>query len=53
MQFINHLLLDMELDPSLVEYLSIIIKILLIGLFCIVSKLYFKENRNQDHYSYR
>ena len=32
MLFINNLLLDMELDPRLVEYLSIIIKILLIGL---------------------
>ncbi|MDZ5473560.1 mechanosensitive ion channel family protein [Bacillus sp. 31A1R] len=37
MQFINHLLLDMELDPLTVEYLSIIIKVLLIGLICIVA----------------
>ena len=34
MQFINNLLLDMELDPRLVVYLSSIIKILLIGLIC-------------------
>ena len=53
MLFINNLLLDMELDPRLVEYLSIIIKILLIGLYLYRSKFYFKENRDQDHYSNR
>ncbi|MBM4763066.1 mechanosensitive ion channel family protein [Bacillus sp. B15-48] len=43
MQFINSLLLDMELDPSLVEYLSVIIKILLIGLICIVANFISKK----------
>ncbi|MBZ5749611.1 MULTISPECIES: mechanosensitive ion channel family protein [Metabacillus] len=43
MQFINKLLLDMELDPRLVEYLSIIIKILLIGLICIVANFISKK----------
>ena len=43
MLFINNLLLDMELDPRLVEYLSIIIKILLIGLFCIVANFISKK----------
>ena len=43
MQFINDLLLDMELDPRLVEYLSIIIKILLIGLLCIVANFISKR----------
>ena len=43
MQFINNLLLDMELDPRLVEYLSIIIKILLIGLICIVANFISKK----------
>ena len=43
MQFINNLLLDMELDPRLVEYLSIIIKTLLIGLICIVANLISKK----------
>ncbi|SDM56448.1 mechanosensitive ion channel family protein [Bacillus sp. OK048] len=43
MQFINNLLLDMELDPRLVEYLSIIIKILLIGLICIAANFISKK----------
>ena len=43
MLFINNLLLDMELDPRLVEYLSIVIKILLIGLFCIVANFISKK----------
>ena len=43
MQFINNLLLDMELDPKLVEYLSITIKILLIGLICIVANYISKK----------
>jgi miniconductance mechanosensitive channel len=43
MQFINNLLQDMELDPRLVEYLSIIIKILLIGLICIVANFISKK----------
>ena len=43
MLFINNLLLDMELDPKLVEYLSIIIKILLIGLFCIIANFISKK----------
>lgn len=43
MQFINNLLLDMELDPRLVEYLSIIIKVLLIGLICIVANFISKR----------
>ena len=43
MLFINNLLLDMELDPRLVQYLSIIIKILLIGLFCIVANFISKK----------
>jgi miniconductance mechanosensitive channel len=43
MQFINNLLLDMELDPRLVEYLSIIIKVLLIGLICIVTNFISKR----------
>lgn len=43
MQFINNLLLDMELDPRLVVYLSIIIKILLIGLICIVANFISKK----------
>src|SRR3954453_20579218 len=43
MQFINNLLLDMELNPRLVEYLSIIIKILLIGLICIAANFISKK----------
>ncbi|WP_449619668.1 mechanosensitive ion channel family protein [Robertmurraya sp. Marseille-Q9965] len=43
MQFINNLLLEMELDPRLVEYLSIIIKVLLIGLICIVANFISKK----------
>ena len=43
MQFINHLLLDMELDPRTVEHLSVIIKILLLGLICIVASLISKK----------
>ncbi|MCM3587324.1 mechanosensitive ion channel family protein [Mesobacillus maritimus] len=43
MQFINNLLLDMELEPRLVEYLSIIIKILLIGLICVVANFISKR----------
>lgn len=43
MQFINNLLLDMELDPRLVEYLSVIIKILLIGLVCIAANFISKK----------
>lgn len=43
MQYINNLLLDMELDPRLVEYLSIIIKILLIGLICIAANFISKK----------
>lgn len=43
MQFINDLLLDMELDPRLVESLSIIIKILLIGILCIVANFISKK----------
>ena len=43
MQFINNLLLDMELNPRLVEYLSVIIKILLIGLICFVANLISKK----------
>ncbi|WP_286230600.1 mechanosensitive ion channel family protein [Neobacillus mesonae] len=43
MQFINNLLLDMELDPRLVEYLSIIIKILLIGLICFAANFITKK----------
>lgn len=43
MQFINNLLLDMGLDPRLVEYLSVVIKILLIGLFCFVANLISKK----------
>ena len=33
MQFVNNLLLDMDLEPKLVEYLSVMIKILLLRLF--------------------
>lgn len=43
MQFINRLLLDMGLNPNLVEYLSVIIKILLIGLICIVANFISKK----------
>lgn len=43
MQFINNLLLDMDLDSRLVEYLSIIIKILLIGLICIAANFITKK----------
>jgi miniconductance mechanosensitive channel len=43
MLFINNLLLDMELDPRLVVYLSSIIKILLIGLICIVANFISKK----------
>ncbi|GHI00635.1 mechanosensitive ion channel family protein [Neobacillus kokaensis] len=43
MQFINNLLLNMELDPRLVEYLSIIIKILLIGLICFAANFITKK----------
>ncbi|MBX9972574.1 mechanosensitive ion channel family protein [Cytobacillus firmus] len=43
MQFINNLLLDMELDLRLVKYLSIIIKILLIGLICIAANFITKK----------
>ncbi|WP_428912337.1 mechanosensitive ion channel family protein [Niallia sp. Krafla_26] len=43
MQFINNLLLNMELDPSLVENLAVIIKILLIGLICIVANFISKR----------
>ncbi len=43
MQFINDLLLDMELNPKLVETLSIIIKILLIGILCIAANFISKK----------
>lgn len=43
MQFINNLLLDMEMDPRLVETLSTIIKILLIGLICIAANFISKK----------
>ena len=43
MQFINNLLLDMELNPRLVEYLSIIIKILFIAIICIVANFITKK----------
>ncbi|MEQ2527400.1 mechanosensitive ion channel domain-containing protein [Bacillaceae bacterium CLA-AA-H227] len=43
MQFINNMLLDMELDPKLVEYLATIIKILLIGLICFVANFISKK----------
>ncbi|WP_090742757.1 mechanosensitive ion channel family protein [Mesobacillus persicus] len=43
MQFINNLLLDTGLDPRLVEYLSVVIKILLIGLFCFIANLISKK----------
>ncbi|RTR26699.1 mechanosensitive ion channel [Robertmurraya yapensis] len=43
MQFINNMLLDMELDPKLVEYLAIIIKIILIGLICFVANFISKK----------
>ena len=43
MQFINNLLLDMELSPKLVEYLSAIIKIFLIGLICIAANFISKK----------
>ena len=43
MLFINNLLLDMELDPRLVEYLANVIKMILIGLFCIVANFISKK----------
>jgi miniconductance mechanosensitive channel len=43
MQFINNLLLDMELDPILVSYLAAIIKIVLIGLLCIAANFISKK----------
>jgi miniconductance mechanosensitive channel len=43
MQFINNWLLNMELDPTLVNYLSAIIKILLIGLICIAANFISKK----------
>jgi miniconductance mechanosensitive channel len=43
MQFINELLLDMEMDPRLVKYLSVVIKILIIGLICIVANFISKQ----------
>jgi miniconductance mechanosensitive channel len=43
MQFINELLLDIEMDPRLVKYLSVVIKILIIGLICIVANFISKQ----------
>ncbi|KKK39171.1 mechanosensitive ion channel protein MscS [Mesobacillus campisalis] len=43
MQFINNLLLDMELDPIVVKYLSATIKVLLIGLLCIIANFISKR----------
>ncbi|RHW31487.1 mechanosensitive ion channel family protein [Neobacillus notoginsengisoli] len=43
MQFVNNLLLNMELNPKLVEPLAIIIKILLIGMICIVANFISKK----------
>ena len=43
MLFINNLLLDMELDPRLVVYLANVIKVILIGLFCIVANFISKK----------
>ncbi|WP_338473214.1 mechanosensitive ion channel family protein [Niallia sp. XMNu-256] len=43
MLFINNLLLDMELDPRLVEYLSVMIKIVLIGLLCVLANFISKK----------
>ncbi|WP_053364877.1 mechanosensitive ion channel family protein [Bacillus sp. FJAT-27245] len=43
MQFVNTLLLDMELDPRLVKPLSIMIKILLIGIICIAANFISKK----------
>lgn len=36
MEFITNWLLELELDPTLVRYLSAIIMILFIGLICII-----------------
>lgn len=43
MQFVNNLLLDMDLEPKLVEYLSVMIKILLITIICIVANFISKK----------
>ncbi|WP_059174243.1 mechanosensitive ion channel family protein [Bacillus sp. FJAT-27445] len=43
MQFVNNLLLNMELDPKLVKPLAIIIKILLIGIICIAANFISKK----------
>ena len=43
MLFINNLLLDMELDSRLVVYLANVIKVILIGLFCIVANFISKK----------
>ncbi|RDU34736.1 mechanosensitive ion channel family protein [Neobacillus piezotolerans] len=43
MQFVNNLLLNMELDPKLVKPLAIIIKILLIGIICIAANFFSKK----------
>ncbi|WP_053363470.1 mechanosensitive ion channel family protein [Bacillus sp. FJAT-27251] len=43
MQFINNMLLDMELDPIVVKYLAATIKVLLIGLLCIIANFISKR----------
>ncbi|MDF2854435.1 MAG: small-conductance mechanosensitive channel [Neobacillus sp.] len=43
MQFITNQLLELEMDPILVEYLSAIIMILFIGLICIIANLITKK----------
>ncbi|WP_409273195.1 mechanosensitive ion channel family protein [Neobacillus sp. SCS-31] len=43
MQFVNNLLLNMELDPKLVKPLASIIKILLIGIICIAANFISKK----------
>lgn len=43
MLFVNNLLLDMGFDPELVKYLAGIIKVVLIGLLCIVANFISKK----------
>lgn len=43
MQFINNLLLDLELNPVLAEYLAALIKILLITLICVIANFITKK----------
>lgn len=43
MEFINNLLLDMDLNPVLVEYLAATIKVLVIALICVIANFISKK----------